>query len=423
MRKPIIITALLAILTVVAGAQTVDDAIKQLGKNNDKAKEAIDKLTADPNSKNADAWYAKAQIYNTLATDDKFKTSVPDAYDQAFQAFQKAYDIDPNNKRMLLDLYKTGFIAYEGIANKAAAAYQANNMAAAFDAYKKAIDYGDYLKSKNLSYSGYSVPKLDTGMVFMAGYTAMKQDKTDEAAKYFSRIADAKIGKEQDYVIPYQFLSYQYKAKKDEANFRKYVDLGRQVYPKDPYFITIKLDWARDNNNYPDLFNAYEELIAMQPDSLNSVLAYASEMFDYLYIKNSDKKPADYDAVAAKIESNIKKTLAKDYEPLSSNLILGQLYYNQGLDMVTESDKIKGTKPEDLKKKKDLKASAVVKYDLAIPYTEKVTSILEQKGVASLNAKEKHTLKNMYIMLGDMYTAKGNKVKSDEYDKKYSSLK
>jgi tetratricopeptide (TPR) repeat protein len=423
MRKPIIITALLAILTVVAGAQTVDDAIKQLGKNNDKAKEAIDKLTADPNSKNADAWYAKAQIYNTLATDDKFKTSVPDAYDQAFQAFQKAYDIDPNNKRMLLDLYKTGFIAYEGIANKAAAAYQANNMAAAFDAYKKAIDYGDYLKSKNLSYSGYSVPKLDTGMVFMAGYTAMKQDKTDEAAKYFSKIADAKIGKEQDYVIPYQFLSYQYKAKKDEANFRKYVDLGRQVYPKDPYFITIKLDWARDNNNYPDLFNAYEELIAMQPDSLNSVLAYASEMFDYLYIKNSDKKPADYDAVAAKIESNIKKTLAKDYEPLSSNLILGQLYYNQGLDMVTESDKIKGTKPEDLKKKKDLKASAVVKYDLAIPYTEKVTSILEQKGVASLNAKEKHTLKNMYIMLGDMYTAKGNKVKSDEYDKKYSSLK
>ena len=91
MRKPIIITALLAILTVVAGAQTVDDAIKQLGKNNDKAKEAIDKLTADPNSKNADAWYAKAQIYNALATDDKFKTSVPDAYDQAFQAFKKAY--------------------------------------------------------------------------------------------------------------------------------------------------------------------------------------------------------------------------------------------------------------------------------------------------------------------------------------------
>ena len=421
MRKSII-TALLAIVTLVAGAQNVGDATKLLGKSNDKAKEAIDKVTADPsNAKNADAWYVKAQIYNAIAIDDKLKASVPDAYEQAFEAFKKSYDIDPNNKRMLLDLYKTGFVAYEGVANKAAAAYQANNLAVAFEGYKKTLEYGDYLKSKDLAYSGYKVPKIDTGMVFMAGYTAMKLDKNDEAMTYFTKIADAKIGKEPDYVIPYQFVTYQYKTKKDEANFKKYAALGREVYPKDPYFITIKLDWARENNKYPELFSAYEELIAAQPDSLNNNLAYASEMFDYLFIKNSEAKPADYDAIAGKIEEQIKKTLSKDYDPLSSNLIIGQLYYNQGLDMATQADKIKSTKPEDTKKKADLKAKAVAKYDLAIPYTEKVTSILEGKG--TLNGKEKSTLKNMYIMLGDMYTAKGDKVKSAEYDKKYSGMK
>src|SRR6266496_408741 len=204
MRKSIFIAAILAISSFIAGAQTVDDALKQLGKNNDKAKEAIDKLTADPNSKNAEAWYVKAQIYNALATDDKFKTSVPDAYEQAFEAFKKAYDIDPNDKLMILDQYKTGFVAYEGIANKAAAAYQANNLAVAFEGYKKTLEYGDYLKAKDISYSGYKVPKIDTGMVFMAGYTAMKLDKNDEAMTYFTKIADAKIGKEPDYVIPYQ---------------------------------------------------------------------------------------------------------------------------------------------------------------------------------------------------------------------------
>jgi tetratricopeptide (TPR) repeat protein len=423
MRKSIFITAILAISSFIASAQSVDDALKQLGKNNDKAKEAIDKLTADPNSKNAEVWYVKAQVYNALATDDKFKASVPDAYEQAFEAFKKAYDIEPTNKRMLLDLYKTGFVAYEGVANRAAAAYQANNMAVAFEGYKKALDYGEYLKAKKLSYSGYSVPVLDTGLVFMAGYTAMKLEKNEDALKYFSQIAEAKIGKEPDYVIPYQFLSFQYKAKKDEANFKKYTDLGRQVYPNDPYFITIKLDWAREKNDYPALFSAYEELVAMQPDSLNNSLSYSSEMFDYLFIKNPDKKPADYDAVAAKIETQVKKLISKDYDPLSSNLIIGQLYYNQGLDLVTEADKIKGTKPEDTKKKADMKAKAVVRYDLAIPYTEKVASLLEQKGMASLNSKEKHTLKNMYIMLGDMYTLKGDKVKSADYDKKYSSIK
>jgi len=423
MRKTII-AALFVITGFVAGAQPVDDALKQLGKSNDKAKEAIDKITADPaNAKNADAWYAKAQIYNALATDDKYKTSLPDAYDQAFDAFKKAYDADPNNKRMMLDLYKTGFVAYEGVANRAAGAYQANNMNAAFEGYKKTIEDGNYLKSKNLSYSGYKVPELDTGMVFMAGYSAMKLEKTDEALKYFAQIADAKIGKETDYVIPYQFLSYQYKAKKDEANFKKYAELGRQVYPKDPYFVTIKIDWARENNNYPELFNGYEELIAMQPDSLSNSLSYASEMFDYLFIKNPDKKPADYDATAAKIETQINKTLAKDYEPLSSNLIIGQLYYNQGLDQATEADKLKGTKPEDTKKKTDLKAKSAAKYNQSIPHIEKVTSLLEQKGVTSLNGKEKSTLRNMYIMLGDMYNGTGNKAKAAEYDKKYSSLK
>lgn len=421
MRKTII-AAVLIVTGLVTRAQSVEDALKQLDKNRDKAKESIDKITADPaNAKNADAWYAKAQIYTTLATDEKYKTSIPDAYDQAFDAFKKAYDADPNNNRMKLDLWKTAFVAYEGVANRAAAAYQANNMNAAFEGYKKTIEDGDYLKSKNLSYSGYSVPKLDTGMVFMAGYTAMKLEKTDDALKYFGQIAENKIGKEADYVIPYQFLSYQYKSRKDEANFKKYTELGREVYPKDPYFVTIKIDWARENNNYPELFNSYEDLVALQPDSLNNSLSYASEMFDYLFIKNPDKKPADYDAIAGKIETQVNKTLSKDYDPLSSNLIIGQLYYNQGLDQATEADKVKGTKPEDTKKKADLKSKAVAKYNQSIPHIEKVTSMLEQKG--TVTGKEKSTLRNMYIMLGDMYNATGNKAKADEYDKKYSALK
>src|SRR5262245_27749035 len=132
MRKTII-AAMLILTGFFAGAQSVEDAVKQLEKNRDKAKETIDKITADPaNAKNADACYVKAQIYNALATDDKYKTVIPDAYDQAFEAFKKAYDIDPNNNRMKLDLWKTPFVAYEGIANKAAAAYQANNISAAY---------------------------------------------------------------------------------------------------------------------------------------------------------------------------------------------------------------------------------------------------------------------------------------------------
>src|SRR5215471_3457798 len=301
--QKLFVTIAVLFAAILLKAQTPQDAQKALeGKKLDKAKEIVDKLTADPNQKSAYAWLAKAQVYNALAIDDKFKTAVPDAYEQAFQAYKKAYEIDPNDNSIKLDFFKSPFVSYEGEANKAAQAYQANNMPAAFDAYKKTIEYGSWLNEKHLSFNNFSVPKVDTSMVFMAGFTAMKQDKSDEAATYFSRLADAKIGKEPDYVIPYQYLASYYRTKKDDANFNKYVELGRQIYPKDPYFVTIKIDQAREANNYPELFGAYEQLIALQPDSLNNSLSYASEMFDYLYIKNADKKPADYDAVASKIE-------------------------------------------------------------------------------------------------------------------------
>jgi len=422
MRKSIF-TITLAIATFITHAQSVEDVRKALDKkDNGKAKEIIDKITADPNSKNVEAWYLKTQVYNALAVDDKFKATIPDAYEQAFDAFKKAVDIDPNNKMILLDLYKSGFIAYEGVANKAAGAYQANNMAAAFDTYKKAIEYGAYLNAKNLSFGGFSVPKLDTGMVFMAGYTAMKLDKKDDATIYFTRMANAKINTEADYIIPYQFLAFQYKAKKDDENFKKYAALGRQLYPKDPYFVTIKLDWARDNNNFPELFNSYEELIVLQPDTLNNYLSYASEMFTYLY-KNTDTKPTDFEAIAGKIDSNLTRTISRGYEVQNSNLIMAQLYYNQGLDFATEADKLKtSTKPDDVKKKNDFKAKAIAKYDGAIPYAEKVAAAIEAKQ-ATMRPADKGTLKNMYIILAEMYTLKANKPKADEYDKKYAALK
>ena len=417
-----IFTFALVMTAFLVNAQSVEDARKALDqKKNDKAKEAIDKITADPNSKNAEAWYLKTQIYNALAVDEKFKATVPDAYEQAFEAFKKAIDIDQNNKMILLDVYKAGFIAYEGVANKAATAYQANKMEDAFQTYKKTLDYGAYLNAKNLSFGGFNVPKVDTGMLFMTGYTAMKLDRKDDAMIYFAKLANAKVNSEADYIIPYQFLTFQYKSKKDEENFKKYANLGRQMYPKDAYFITIQLDWARENNNFPELFKSYDDLIAMQPDTLNNYLSYASEMFSYLY-KNGDTKAPDFDAVAAKIESNLKKTLSNNYETLNSNLILAQLYYNQGLDQATEADKIRSTKPEDVKKKNDFKAKAIVKYDGAIPYAEKVAAELEARP-APLKAGDKGMLKNMYIILEEMYNLKGNKVKAEENNKKYQGLK
>ena len=417
-------TIAIALTALIANGQTADDAFKLYDKKKlDKAKEMIDKLTSDPNSKDAYAWLVKAQVYNAIAVDDAMKESVPDAYEQAFEAYKKAYDLNPNLNQLKLDFYQTAYRAYDGVAGKASLAFQNSNFPLAFDTYKKLLAYGTYLNAKGLSNNGFPA-KFDTAVIFYMGYIAMKLDKEDDAVTYFSKLANAKIGKEADYIIPYQYLAYTYKEKKDAENFKKYYDLGRQLYPNSPYFSSLKVDWARDNNNYPELFEAYEELIPLQPDSVKHHLIYANDMFEWAFVKNPDKRPENFDMLAARIDQNLQITLKSGYDSLNALLLLTGLYYNQGYDLSTELDKIKASKkPEDIKKAKDLTAKAVVLYDKSIPYAQQAVTILERKGIDKMKTSEKQTIKNLYGWLGDMWRLKGDKVKADDYDKKWDAVK
>lgn len=428
-------TIAIALTALITNAQTAEDAAKQLDKRNlSKAKEIVDKLISDPNSKDAYAWLVKAKVYNAIATDDAMKASVPDAYEQAFEAYKKAFDINPNLLQLKLDAYQAAYIAYDGTAQRASMAFQNSNFPLAFDTYKKLLSYGTYLNTKGLATNNFP-PKFDTAVIFYLGYIAMKLDKEDDAINYFTKIANAKIGKEQDYIIPYQYLAYTYKDKKDAENFKKYFDLGRQLYPNSPYFPSLKIDWARDNNNYPELFEAYEELIPLQPDSIKHHLIYANDMFEWLFVKNADKRPDNFEELAARIDQHLQISLKGGYDSLNSLLLLTGLYYNQGYELANQVDKIKtSTKPDDVKKRKDLRTKAGGFYDKSIPYAEKAVSMMERKG--TMKTSEKQTLKNLYGWLGDMYRLKGEKAKedgdaagsktliakADDYDKKWEAV-
>jgi len=61
-------------------------------------------------------------------------------------------------------------------------------------------------------------------------------------------------------------------------------------------------------------------------------------------------------------------------------------------------------KPEDVKKRTDLRAQAVKKFDEAIPYFEKVEQDLGSKG--KLKMQEKQALKDAYDLLITIYETK-----------------
>lgn len=402
-------------------AQTPIDALKLIEKKKfDKAKEMIDKLTTDPKTATGDAWYIKSQIYDQISSDAEASKLFPDATQESYDAFRKAYAVEPKNKYMLLDQYKTGFLAYQSFANKGAKLFNDNDFENAVIYYSKALDVSAFLHKNDLSFNGLTMPAVDTSLLFMAGYSAFRLDKKDVTLGYFKKLVDSGINTENDYSIAYQFVSFYYKEKDDAVNFKKYTAMGRKAYPNERFFKTILMDYARDKDNKADLFKGYEDLLASEPDSLNFHYAYASEVFNYVF-DNEDTLASDAAIMFPKIISSLTKCINGGYEVFGANFLLGQLYFNHAVYILKDFNKIKGTKPEDIKAKADIKTSYVAKFSAAIPYLEIAAADLEKREPKKIS--DKSFLRNAYGMLEDCYKQKGDNAKAAEYSKKYDTVK
>ena len=95
-------------------------------------------------------------------------------------------------------------------------------------------------------------------------------------------------------------------------------------------------------------------------------------------------------------------------------------YFNQALFLEEDANKIKGTKPEDVKKKEEMKAQVVALCDKAIPPFEVVFKSLDGKD--NLKLSEKSEFKSACNNLAYCYDRKKDKAKSDFYQKKYDEV-
>ena len=192
--KQILLIAIFAVAGLGLFAQSVDKA-KELFKANKlpEAKAEIDKvLTGDKNSKNAEAWYYKAKIYMAIAGNDQLKSTVPDAYDQSFDALKKYMELDDKKVYLLLmqDQYKPINDIYQGYFQKGAANYNTGKYTEALTDFKGALAAIDFMGEK-----GWIKKILDTTSTLYAGISAEKANNRDEAALYYKQLADSGITK------------------------------------------------------------------------------------------------------------------------------------------------------------------------------------------------------------------------------------
>lgn len=417
--KKIMFITLLAGLSFGLSAQNLNK-VKDLLKNNelDKAKEGIDQLLTNPkNQKNAETWYTKAKIYGAIATNDKFKTLAADGRADAFEAIKKAQELDKTQTTTFLtiDSYKPVYDLYGGYFDMAASQYNAEKYEDALANFKKSNTIGEYIFGQ-----GWGLYKLDTTLVYYSALAAMNAKKDDEAVASFLKLADAKVAAKPEHVTTYRYLAKYYLDKKDIPNMQKYVKLGRELYPKDDYLPLVEFDYLKNQGDKKAIYAKYEELIKENPQNFDMLVDYANELFNDTHVSEAKDRPADYAERCAKIEDLYKKALAIKPEALEANLNLAKHYFNQALFVEEDANKIKSTKPEDVKKKEDLKAQVVSLCDKAIPPFEVVFKTYDAKGTLKLS--EKSEFKSACNNLAYCYDRKKDKAKSDFYQKKYDDI-
>jgi len=396
-------------------AQKLEDVQDKISKKKyDEAKTSLDKFLADPkNQSNANAYYYKGVIYDELAKDST-KTDNDTYRSESFNAFKRYQELDPKNIMMTLNQNAYLFQLYNEYFTGGVGNYNNKQYDKAFDNFRNALQVEQYIHSKGYSYNNYSMPALDTSLILNTATVAAQAKQEDSAMKYYSMLADAKIGG-PTYENVYMTLVDYYGRKNDEANRNKYAAIGKELYPNNDYWLESALTPYKDDKQ--KLFAKYEELIQANPDKYFLAYNYAVELFNYLYA--SENKPADFDAMNAKVEPAIAKAISINSTP-EANMLMVRYLTEQTYKLDDAYKALKGTLPAETAKRKAINAQKAQMNDKILPYAEATYNGYSQKD--NLKGSEKGNLRYVTNILIDYYTSKKQMDKVATYQNKLKTL-
>ena len=409
-------------VAAVANAQSLDDIGKLMEKNKyAAAKVSIEKYIADPkNAASAEAWYYKGRIYNSLSKDST--VAKQDAYNYkqtAFDAFKKNQQLDKFDLRMKTEFFKSYLDLYLGFYDLGAQNFNLKNYSAAYNSFSKSQEMENFILSKNYLYDEIKLNKLDTALVMNIAASALQASDTLNAVINYRRITDAGITG-LDYERVYEYLARYYLEKKDNSNAQMILAKAKTAYPTNNFWNALEVEQISKSGDIKALLARYDELYNKDPRNFTNIYNYAVEMYNSLWA-NVNKSPDT--ALFLKLTTVLKSAIAVD-ESMDATMLLNNHLFNVAADYSTKAaliKVIKTTKPDELKKKKDLNESSINYMNELIPYGESMIKFLSAK--TTLTTKQKINYKQVANYLSDAYRVKGDLKKSAEYDKITDSIK
>jgi len=191
---------------------------------------------------------------------------------------------------------------------------------------------------------------------------------------------------------------------------------AKVAYPQNNFWNEVEMQKLTQSGDKKGMFAKYEDIYVKDPQNYMNSYNYAIEMYNSIYKDDKGVDPGAKDKLTAILKTTIPNDKGIDATSLMTNHL-----FNYAADYSTSAALLKGPKPEDLKKKKELNALALAKMDETIPYAEGVLKFYS--AMPTLTTKQKVNYQMAAGFLSDIYTAKGNKVKTAEYDKIRDSIK
>ena len=410
MRK-FILSALLVGMSAAVFAQNLDNVKGDISKGKyNEAKEGIEKmLTNSKNQKNPEVWYQKAIIYTNLSLDSTKAAAASENRAEAYKALKTYYELDPKNVIGTLEQNARLWQLYEGYYSSAVNAYNNNDFTGSFNNFRNALEIGEYINGKGFSYNGTTLPALDTNLILNVAATATKAQMEDSAMSYYKRLADARLNDEK-FIEIYQMLTNYYKTKNDQENYSKYYALGKELFPGD-YWHDVELSALKDDK--PKLLDKYAQLVKENPESYYLNYNYAVELFNYIYANES--KPADASKYQPLIQGAIENSIKADTS-MNSNLLMVRYHISEINNLEDSLNKISGTKPADLQKKKNFTTSINAHYDKLFPYSEAIFNDFLSKD--DLKGSDKGNLRFVGNTMIDYYDRKKQPEKANQIEAK-----
>ncbi len=427
MKKSLLVS--LSIFLTITGWSQNYDPVKTLVMINqlDKAKTDLDKsFTNAKYTAKPEAFILKTAVYASVANMDGKKDTPAAAQlvEEADAAFTKYRELDPALSLISEPIYQNGIIMlYSNYYSFGYSDYNNKAYDKALGKLKKAIQYSDLLiKQKVLTST------LDTNVLILAAITAETGGYKDEAAAYYTKLADAKVGGD-GYEGVYRYLVTYHFGKKNMEGFEKYKKLGKEVFPKSDYFDFDKVDFAVGLvNTFTEKLAAIDEVLASDPTNFKANQVLGEIIFDTLNPRDEGMVlPENYNELEKKmIDAFSRSSKARpDYEiPL---LYVGDHYINKASRVEEKRNKhaqdMKArTKPGTMASKEDVaKRDALDKeYGDTMegakePYLAAAAIFADRATKGELETRDKQQYKKVTSYLSEIYGLKkvmANKAKN-----------